>query len=423
MIKHILRIIWNQRSGNGWVFAELLVVAAVLWTMIDSLLVDAYTYYTPLGIQIDNVYTVTIGKMDPSIAAYVPDSAKATSDGEDLIRLADNLKRSPLVVEACLSATSCPYTWSSSWTSVVPAEETDTTVKVNSFQRMMVTPSYFDVFRVKAKDGQPLRRVVEGSVGEVVLSADMEAKFFGAQSAVGRKLKWSVTNEPGVTVAAVSSPIRQNEYQKSEPCFYMMMRTDEEVVETVRGRMAQNMDCMIRMKDGFRPEEMESFLQGMSDRLTVNNLYVSSVTPLTNFRDMMLKERQDNMKKKIALVGFMLVNVFFGIVGTFWLRTQYRRGEMGLRVALGSSRSRLRRFMNVEGISLLSFTAPLVLMFIVNVLYADLPDTVRLPYTWWRFAIAFGGTFLLLGTMIIVGIWLPARQITRMDLAEALRYE
>lgn len=422
-MKHILKIIWNQRRSNGWVFAELLVVAAVLWTMIDSLLVDAYTYYTPLGMRIDNVYRVNVGKMDPSIAAYVPDSAKATSDGEDLVRLMDNLKRSPQVDETCVGMASCPYTWSTSWSSIVPAEVTDTTLKADMFQRIDVTPSFFDVFRMRTKDGRRLREAVERNTGEIVISEDMEAKFFHGKSGQGQFLKWNATSEQRMTVAAVSSPIRQSEYKKSEPLFYALMRTDQEVAGMADGRMAQNMECMIRMKDGFPAEEMESFLQGMSDRLTVNNLYVSSVTPLTNFRDMMLKERQDNMKKKIALVGFMLVNVFFGIVGTFWLRTQYRRGEMGLRVALGSSRSRLRRFMNVEGISLLSFTAPLVLMFIVNVLYADLPDTVRLPYTWWRFAIAFGGTFLLLGTMIIVGIWLPARQITRMDPAEALRYE
>ena len=35
MIKHILSIIWNQRRSNGWIFAELLVVAGVFWLMVD----------------------------------------------------------------------------------------------------------------------------------------------------------------------------------------------------------------------------------------------------------------------------------------------------------------------------------------------------------------------------------------------------
>lgn len=98
------------------------------------------------------------------------------------------------------------------------------------------------------------------------------------------------------------------------------------------------MDCLVRMKNGFKADEMDAFLGKMGERLEVNNLYVSCVIPLEEQRPVILKGRLDNLKKKTALVGFMLVNVFFGIVGTFWLRTQYRRGELGLRSPLGVRR-------------------------------------------------------------------------------------
>ena len=74
MIKHILKIIWHQRRNNGWIFVELLLVFAVLCIMMDSLLVNLYTYYKPLGFDITNVYKVNIGKMSPEIPGYVPDS-------------------------------------------------------------------------------------------------------------------------------------------------------------------------------------------------------------------------------------------------------------------------------------------------------------------------------------------------------------
>ena len=44
-------------------------------------------------------------------------------------------------------------------------------------------------------------------------------------------------------------------------------------------------------------------------------------------------------------MAFMLVNVFFGIIGTFWLRAQNRRGEIGLRMALGAYDGTLRRYL------------------------------------------------------------------------------
>ena len=195
------------------------------------------------------------------------------------------------------------------------------------------------------------------------------------------------------------------------------------VLSSTIGRIGRPSLSLIRMRNGFRMEDMDSFLEKMGERLSVNNLYVSSVIPLEEQRPVILKSSIDNLKKKIALVGFMLVNVFFGIVGTFWLRTQYRRGEMGLRSALGASRGTLKCFLNVEGLFLLIFTIPVVLVFIFNMLYFDLPDTDRLAYTWWRFLVTFGSSCLLLAGMIWLGIWFPARRIAKMNPAEALHYE
>ena len=53
----------------------------------------------------------------------------------------------------------------------------------------------------------------------------------------------------------------------------------------------------------------------------------------------------------------------------------------------------------------------------------DIPDTYRLAYTGWRFALAFGGTYVLLGLMIYLGISIPAKQILRMNPADTLHYE
>ena len=64
MIKHILKIMWNQRRSNGWIFAELLVVAAVLWMMVDTFWVDYRTYHAPLGFDIGNVWRFKLSNLD-----------------------------------------------------------------------------------------------------------------------------------------------------------------------------------------------------------------------------------------------------------------------------------------------------------------------------------------------------------------------
>ena len=246
---------------------------------------------------------------------------------------------------------------------------------------------------------------------------------YGADvSARGKAVKYHPDNTDEMAILAVSGPVRESEYKKSIPFFYYIP-SQPEMIRQIEEAQAVGIDCLVRMKSGFRPEDMERFLQGMGERLTVNNVYVSSVVPLGEMRTEILKKSEDTMKKKSALVSFMLINVFFGIIGTFWLRTQARQGEIGLRMALGSNRSRIGSLMNCEGLMLLVLTVPLVLVFILNMLYFDMLDTIRLPYTWWRFAVTFGGAYLLMAGMISLGIWFPMYKAVRMKPAEALHYE
>ena len=86
MIRHILKIMWNQRRSNGWIFAELAVVAAVLWMMIDTFWVDYRTYHAPLGFDIGNVWRFKLSDLDTKAPGYMPDSLYHSSDPEDLTR-------------------------------------------------------------------------------------------------------------------------------------------------------------------------------------------------------------------------------------------------------------------------------------------------------------------------------------------------
>ena len=74
----------------------------------------------------------------------------------------------------------------------------------------------------------------------------------------------------------------------------------------------------------------------------------------------------------MAVACFLLANIFLGIIGTFWFRTEYRKGEMGLRMALGSTRRQLNSIMVGEGVLLLvlAFIPSLLISF--NIAHMDL---------------------------------------------------
>ena len=137
---------------------------------------------------------------------------------------------------------------------------------------------------------------------------------------------------------------------------------------------------------------------------------------------------------RTAMLLFFLFNIMLCVMGTFWYRLRVRREEIGLRMAMGSTRADIRKLLFMEGFALLSVVV-LPAMFIEGqFVYAGMIDTLGdngnhgfvsyLPdRTILRFIITNCLTWLLLGAALVVAIWIPADKASKMAPAEALHYE
>ena len=423
MLRHIFKIIYNQRKLNIFIFLELLLASCLLWAISDSLLVDVYTQKQPMGVDIESVYSFHLSIADE---AAVSDSSGYRNAAEDFLHLVENIRQCPEVEAASVSLYAVPYTWTSNWSYLIAAS--DTTTPSDLCQMFYVMPEYFQVLHIQTPEGRPVYDEAVRNPGEFILSQTLAEKLFPGVSAVGREAKYGNfggESEIPRKIASVTAPRRKTDFERAEPVYYVLWRSDKEFLDRCENNsfLPTSFDFLIRMRPNFQPSAMADFLQKNSARLSVGDVYVSSYTSIDDYKTDMLKGRMDNQKKKTALVVFMLVNIFFGIIGTFWLRTQSRRAEIGLRAALGASKQSLQLQLYLEGLVLLALTIPLTLIFIGNMLLADLPDTYRLDYTWWRFVFPVIGSYVLLSAMILVGISFPARKIARMNPAETLHYE
>ena len=423
MLRHIFKIIYNQRKLNIFIFLELLLASCLLWAISDSLLVDVYTQRQPMGVDVESVYSFHLSVADEAMSS---DSLNYRKAAEDFLHLVENIRQCPEVEAASVSISAIPYTWSSNWSYLIAAS--DTTTPSDLCQMFYVMPEYFQVLHIQTPEGRPVYDEAVRNPGEFILSQTLAEKLFPGVSAVGREAKYGNfggESEIPRKIASVTAPRRKTDFERAEPVYYVLWRSDKEFLDLCENNslLPTAFDFLIRMRPNFQPSAMADFLQKNSARLSSDNIYVSSYTPLNKYKTDMLKGRMDNQKKKTALVVFMLVNIFFGIIGTFWLRTQSRRAEIGLRAALGASKQSLQLQLYLEGLVLLALTLPLTFIFIGNMLLADLPDTYRLDYTWWRFVFPVIGSYILLSAMILVGISFPARKIARMNPAETLHYE
>ena len=423
MLRHIFKIIYNQRKLNIFIFLELLLASCLLWAISDSLLVDVYTQKQPMGVDVESVYSFHLSVADEAMSS---DSLNYRKTAEDFLQLVENVRQCPEVEATGISMYAVPYTWTTSWSCLLAAD--DTTTSPDLCQVFYVMPEYFQVLHIQTPEGRPVYEDAKHNPGEFIISQTLAEDLFPGISAVGQEAKYgNVEGDASIPrkIISVTKPRRRTDFERAEPVYYVLWRSDKEFLDLCENNslLPTAFDLLVRMRPNFQPSAMADFLQKNSARLSSDNIYVSSYTPLNKYKTDMLKGRMDNQKKKTALVVFMLVNIFFGIIGTFWLRTQSRRAEIGLRAALGASKQSLQLQLYLEGLVLLALTLPLTLIFIGNMLLADLPDTYRLDYTWWRFVFPVIGSYVLLSAMILVGISFPARKIARMNPAETLHYE
>ena len=120
---------------------------------------------------------------------------------------------------------------------------------------------------------------------------------------------------------------------------------------------------------------------------------------------------------------FLLVNVFLAVIGSFWFRVNRRKEELGLRMAMGSSRTGLLRFTITESLLLLTLAALPALFICGNLMYADLVSASAADERLLRFFEVSLITWLLLAFIIVLGVWYPAQKAARIAPADALRAE
>jgi hypothetical protein len=420
MIKHILKIIGAQRKANSWIFAELTIAVCAVWWMADQLYADLRTYYSPMGYDISDTWRFELDFLSPDAPGYVPEEEYTSTGASDLIKLREQIRLHPAVEEVCIAFFSAPYSRGNSWTEIVPADG-DTGSLQQSFQVRNVSPEYFDMFRIKDIHGNSVTQQLEGLHRPVIVSEDLALRFFHTADVSGRQVQ-DPDDGTRMTITAVSTPYRNNEYVRSEPFFYRVFMP-QDMEELFSGARIRYAELCVRMKRSFRQEEMNDFLRETGDRLIVNNLHVYSASSIASHREREISGTINEQNRKLSMMLFLLVNVLFGITGTFWLRGQSRRSETGLRAALGADKRTIRNSLYLEGLLILCLSVPFTLVFAFNMLYLDVPDTYRLPYTAGRFLLTYGGSYLLMACMICAGIWFPVRKAGKMAPAEALHYE
>lgn len=415
MIKHIIKLIWNQRKSNSWLLGELLLVSVCLWYVVDYFLVLLGGFSMPLGFDIDHVYQFQFSAREEGAEGYLSPEEHPATAGEDVWAAVERLRRHPAVEEVAVSQFGVPYTEINNY---VPLAR-DTASHFLPCRYYRASPEYFKVYRIPWAEGKQEDVESRFSGNYIIVSRDAAEWIFDGEAALNREV-W--TNEgQSLPLAAVTEEARPDEFCRVTPRVYLSYTEADVKEEEAQG--LPWVEVSVRVKPEADRNFVEEFMRRDAGQMEVGNVYLQNIQPVSTVREDALRENKSEMNTRLSILFFLLMNIFLGIVGTFWFRTRHRQGEMGLRMALGSTRPQLRRVVVGEGLLLLVFAFVPALIIAANITYLDLTNTQVMDNSLWRFLSGIVLTFALMALMIVAGIWYPASEAARIEPAESLHYE
>ena len=405
-----MKICWNERKKNAFLLTELCIVAIALWYVTDYLFIMNASYHVPLNRDIKDTYNVIITQREKDSKGYIPEERLTQTKGEDILEIANRLRLHLAVENASVSLVAQPYITHDSYTVL----HRDTLSR--HLRCYMVDREFFDVFRIRAKNGSPF--LLEDLLPEqLVLTADVEKDLFEGLSAVGKQIRWG-EEESMRNICAVAGTMPQAEFRTPLPAFFYIM-SDKGVVE-----MAENNWEVIEMSVRLKPDaDEDAFRTEMMNGLNVQNFYLVDIQPIGDMRTSFLEHTVEQVKNRIYILLFLVLNAFLAVIGVFWFRTSRRTNEIGLRKAVGSTCKGIRHILFSEGIVLLILAMVPAMIIGAALGRFNVLSTYFMPFTLKRFAIVTALCFLSLCLIVLAGIYFPARRASKIHPVEALREE
>lgn len=410
MIKQLLKIIWVQRRSNLLIGMELLLVFVLLWMVMDQLYGFNQLYKIPKGFDIDHTYSIDL-QMVPNREL----KGDANSDSlnkayeEPFYALLEKIRHNANVECATAAILSQPYNGGNSWSNIRSGKKVS-----NSYLRV-VDKDFFTVFRIPITYGRGLSSV--GS-SEIVISKRIADSLFKRNSnAIGKQC---TINDEKFTIVGVTETYKYYDFADETPTSYQQFAP----IFKARLGNVRTPEICIRLKANAPQDAIEMLRKELSD-IGDSPYYIREITPFEKLRDKYFTWTGEvkTMKMSGAIIIFFLINVLLGIVGTFWFRTEQRRNEIGLRMAIGSSPKALQTFFLKESMLLMILAAIPAILITLQLRIFEIQLFSYWNGSWRVFFLAGFTAFAILSAMVLLGTWIPVRQASKVQPSEALHYE
>lgn len=416
MNKKLFTQIKNEWRTNLWLIIELLVVSVVLWYIVDFFYANISVRTLPRGFNTEHCYRIDVDYVNINSPEFNPDINDSINT-EHKRQLLDRISRRPEVEAASWSQNSYPYNGSNSGIGVYYADDRDTLQNNDYVVRRWVTPDFVRVFRYTGVAGETPEQLADMLKEDKILINNDLFMYKGVElkDYAGKKFALDDTTMIHTLGAALTTP-RYNDYQTWGSTVLVNILNTQ--------RLGWCSELCIRVKPDMDHDVIENIMKDAPLQYRIGNLMLTDVVSFDNIRDNFQRLWSNRERNYYAGMGFLLFNIFLGLLGTFWFRTQQRVSEIAIRKVNGATSGDIFKRLIAEGLLLLVVaTIPAAIIDVAlswygfnQWLYDGFMGWVRTPAT-------ILITFALMALMIVLGILIPARRAMNIKPAIALKDE
>lgn len=431
MWKLILKNLWSRRRRNGWLLAELILVAILSWYIFDPVMVVTYERHLPLGYDADRLCMVSVGMLPQEAPGYEPQAADSASLMQTYLNLVDRARQHP-DVEQATPVLSFVYPGAMGTGTSSFIAEGDSVAHTALFIEFLPHTHFFETYGFQSgKGSMSAAQLSDLDNGDYyIMTEDLLEGMF--RTHIYRNQRCWKVNGTDTCYTAVKGTVKSCKYLSDKrplPIVFMPLQNPD-ILSSL-----DNMRIVVRLKEGVRMERfLHDFRPWMLRQLRIGNLYARELQSYNEINA--AREFSDSTvlyRRSLSIALFFLVNLCLGVIGTFWMQTRTRREEVGVMLSYGATPHRIRLLLLGEGTALTTLATFIGCFIYLQYAFSEGLNTgsslmEAVTPSW---VDNFGLHFFLVSLMVYVilllvvwiGIYIPARRISSISPTEALRDE
>lgn len=394
MFKHLFKLMWNKRKQNFLLLSEIFVSFMVIFALFSFLVYYFQNYQKPLGLNYERVWSIAF------------DSRQVPKKPDSLIMFYENLEKSlkamPQIKEVSYTSGNFPFSESTMSTLLNLNKK-----QIQSVNRYVVGVPFQHLLGMKMLAGRWFApQDVVSKDKSIVINETLQNDAFDGQSAVGKYFN-DYENKNRFKVIGVVQDVKvSGDYWPSGRAMYNQIDT---------GEIKYNHFILLKVNES-ADANFESKLYKFLGN-SFKNAWVE-ITYMKDLRDAKNELTQIPMIIFIIIATFLIINVALGLFGVLWYNINKRKGEIGLRRAIGASGTSVSLQLVAESLILAT------LSIIVGSFFAlqfPLLNVFDIPASVYLFAILFAIVFIY---MLVISCSLyPGKQAAAIQPATALHEE